>query len=255
MNDISKYLIYIIVLTGLAWLYSGFQMKGMPFVRDIHESLYEEPEQDEASKENFTFEYAKKEYVAQPLYDYSINGLVVSNSDISNMLDNYRVGREINLKDLCIIWGDNLKHRAFRKMKFWNKDSICFYEFGEYKKYEKNFDGSKLSNNHLVSDRDYLIKKINRVKAGDQVQISGHLVNYFPKGASEKLNESSISRTDSGDSASEIIYVERFHIIEPGKQTWSTLNSVFKKLFFFLIIVEIGFLFVAFQLKKELKKE
>ena len=255
MNDISKYLIYLIVLTGLAWVYAGFKMKGMPFVRDIHESLYDEPEQEETSIENFTFEYAEKEYVAQPLYEYKINGLVVSNSDITSMLDGYRMGRSINLKDLCLTWGDNLKNSAFRKMKFWNKSSTCFYEFGEYKKYLKTFNGNNLSNNHLVTDREYLIKKINRVKPGDQVRISGYLVNYFPKGASEKLAQTSTSRTDSGDVATEIVYVDMFHIIEPGKETWTMMYSVFKKLFYFLILIEIIYLCVAFQIQKEFKKE
>ncbi len=255
MKDISKYLIYLIVLLGVAWLYASYKTKGMPFVRDIHESLYEEPEQEEVSIENFQFRFDEKEYVAQPLSEYSINGLVVSHSDISNMLDGYRNNRSIDLKDLCLTWGDNLKSSAFRKIKFWNKASTCFYEFGEYKKYQKNFDGNKISNNHLVTDRDYLIKKINRVKPGDQVRISGYLVNYFPKGASERLAESSTSRTDSGDIASEIIYVEMFHIIEPGKETWTTVSSVLKKLFYFFILIEIVFLCVAFQLKKELKKE
>ena len=254
MNSLLKNVIYLIIVTGLAWLYASYKMKGMPFVRDIQPSSLLEPKQEETTKENFIFTYDDIEYVAQPLYDYQVNGVVVSHSDISSLFDNYRVGKNIHIKDLCITWGDNLKNTAFRKMKFWNRAWSCLYDFGEYKKYSQNFNGNNLSNNHLVADRPYVLKKIDRVKVGDQVSISGYLINYFPKGASEKSNNTSVSRSDSGDDAREIIYVDNLSIIEPGKQTWSTLNSAFKSLFFSLLALQVILTFFALVVKSEEKK-
>jgi len=254
MNKLLKNVIYLIIVTAMAWLYSSYKMKGMPFVRDIQPSSLLEPEQEKTSEENFIFTYDEKEYVAQPLYDYQINGVVVSHSNLSSMIDNYRTGKNIDIKDLCITWGDNLRNTAFRKMKFWNRAWSCLYEFGEYKEYSPNFNENKLSNNHLISDRSYTLKKIKRIKVGDQVSISGYLINYFPKGASEKLNKTSVSRSDSGDSASEIIYVNHLSIIEPGKQTWSTLSSVFKSIFFCLIALQLVLTFFALVVKSEDKQ-
>jgi hypothetical protein len=73
-----------------------------------------------------------------------------------------------------------------------------------------------MSNNHLLVERRDLLRTIRSMCAGDQVKISGKLVNVKARlvgkrgayDSSECSWNTSACRTDSGAGACEVIYVE-----------------------------------------------
>jgi len=86
------------------------------------------------------------------------------------------------------------------------------------------FNGDELSNNHLIASTPYIEKVIRSMRTGDQIMISGKLVNVEAKaiGKREKYESADISwqtsvvRGDSMGGACEIIYVTDAKIIKRG---------------------------------------
>lgn len=68
---------------------------------------------------------------------------------------------------------------------------------------------SHSANTHLIASNPEVAKQIDRIKDGDIVTLKGYLVKYR-----EEANDSwwewtsSTSRTDTGDGACELLYVE-----------------------------------------------
>ena len=80
------------------------------------------------------------------------------------------------------------------------------------------FNMQQLSNNHLISDDEYIRKQVQKIRIGDQIRVRGYLAGYTAGGGSKR--GTSTTRTDTGDGACETIYVEQFRIIEPATSYW-----------------------------------
>ncbi|OVE76497.1 hypothetical protein BVX98_05825 [bacterium F11] len=124
----------------------------------------------------------------------------------------------MDTKDFCVIWGENLKTEDFRKVKYKNGSWTCYVKWPA----GVSFDLYALSNNHLITDSDSIRNKIETVRKGDQVHISGNLVNYREVGNPYWRN-SSQSRKDMGNGACEVLFVEKLEILNPGTPLWYTL--------------------------------
>ena len=67
------------------------------------------------------------------------------------------------------------------------------------------------ANMHLIPANDEIESKIKSAKKGNLVKFKGFLVKVT--GENDWRWQSSLSRTDTGDGACEVIYVEEFEII------------------------------------------
>jgi len=74
----------------------------------------------------------------------------------------------------------------------------------------------ELSNNHLISDDDFIRSRVKDVHVGDQIRVRGYLASY----SSEKGGKTSTTRTDTGNGACETLYVQHFDIIRPATSYW-----------------------------------
>ena len=171
--------------------------------------------------------------------------MVVSKHNSKSWLDYYHKQWEdfINLKDVCVIWGENIETGVYRDLKFKNGSFTCYMDFksgvDKNAAYQK-FKNEALSNNHLLSADESINKKIIKAQEGDQIYLRGYLVRYshddFQRG-------SSITRTDAGNGACETIYLTDFRIIKEANVFWRVVFSLIKYLMIVLIIILLVLLF------------
>jgi hypothetical protein len=117
---------------------------------------------------------------------------------------------------ISMVWGNNTSGAQLDKIDFWNGIFTCNVKTRDQAAWE-SFDMYQLSNNHLISDDDFIRDQVRKVKVGDQVRIQGVLASYESPGG---LRGTSTTRTDTGDGACETIYVDRFEILQPATSYW-----------------------------------
>ncbi|MBU1177612.1 hypothetical protein KJ903_00155 [Patescibacteria group bacterium] len=220
---VSKRIIQVLLLLGaLAWTFSYFQKDKLPAPEQIDERLYQEPQQTKTEATPFIKQTGDIEYTIKPLFDYELYGLVGSFHNSESWWDYYHQewSDYLNVKDLCVIWGDNIKSGVYQDMKFASGSWTCYAEFksGTNQVEWDKFKYSQLSNNHLLAGEKDMNKQIMAAQTGDQVHLKGYLAEYSHGSGFER--GSSISRTDRGNGACETIYVTDFEIIKKGEEIW-----------------------------------
>lgn len=212
---------------------SGYYgLKGWPDQREIDEQVLNDPEQELINERSFTFEYEGSKYQLTPRANYSIQGLVVTHNNVAGIGDAYHTSKSVDLKDLCLVWGKNAVSPHLKDMTFWSEPWTCFVRAETSEAYA-DFAQDKLSNTHLLASTNYVRDTIRKIKIGDQVQMRGLLVDYYPHGASEALRKTSLVRDDTGNGACEVLYVEDIKIIREWKPFSSSLYQNGK---FYLIV-------------------
>jgi hypothetical protein len=218
--------IKIIFLFSLALLIISFiQQNKLPPKNEILKSVYLDPIQDQTSKSAFNIEKGGITYSIKPHYSYEINGLVVAQYDSENWLDVFHKNDLINTRDLCLVWGSNVKTDVFHKYRYKHGEFTCFLKFdGSYEDYvrpENQFSFSQISNNHLLPATQAIHNEMKKTNIGDQVSFSGYLVDYsYDVGQGEWQRTTSTTRGDEGNGACEIVYVTNFKILKRANQLW-----------------------------------
>jgi hypothetical protein len=121
-------------------------------------------------------------YRVDPEYDYDLVGMIVSfrhhdeNSRMHRLADDH-----LNMLDVCVVWGNNTSGAQLDKIDFWNGIFTCNVKTRDQAAWE-SFDMYQLSNNHLISDDDFIRDQVRKVKVGDQVRIQGVLASYESPG-------------------------------------------------------------------------
>lgn len=234
-------LIFFISIT--AFVISFFQIGKLPNRSEILNELKKDPLQTKTQTQSFETEKNGIVYVVEPIYNYELNGLIVSYHHSSSLFDYYHKKWEdyLNIKDICVIWDENIETGIYEKMKFKNKSYSCWTEFktGTTQKDWTKFKNENLSNNHLLSNNKKIDKKILDAKNGDQVYLKGYLVNYSIKNGTFS-RKSSTTRTDTAMGACETIFVEDFQILKKANTDWRNIHEISKYLLvgsFIILIV------------------
>jgi hypothetical protein len=211
-------LIFLISLT--LSILSCVKRNDFPSTIDIDPSLQVEPLQTTTTQAPFSVEFKDVQYDISPIYEYEIYGVVVSyrQHDGDQMLHK-SWNDHLNVADICVVWGSNASELPLNAFKFWNGQFTCNLETRDQTAWEQ-FDGNKLSNNHLLSADKYIRDVISDVKIGDKVRVRGSLSSYGTDG--RRIRGSSTVRTDTGNGACETIYVEDFSIISRMSNPWRT---------------------------------
>jgi hypothetical protein len=202
-----------------------FKKDDLPHRAVIDDSLFREPVQNAIDTEPFIRTSDGYSYEITPKYDYELYGLVVSQHSTDTWTDISHEYDTLNTKDICVIWGANLESDLYRYVKYWSGDFTCYYQYGGSAAARGTFDGNALSNNHLLPANEVLSEEIGKASVGDQIHITGMLVDYSttgPQGTSGKRTTST-TRTDTG---CEIIYTTAFEIIEKGNVVYHMAYSI-----------------------------
>lgn len=152
---------------------------------------------------------------------YQIAGRVVESYDYTSGMANIieaistkSAYNDIAIKDVAIAYGpmalvENHKKMTYimsgaRKIAYAVKDYSLFNTVGDI-----DVVKTYITNNHLIPANDEVRELIKKIDTDDYVQISGYLVDAMWEYGMYQYNlETSTTRTDVGDGACEIIYVE-----------------------------------------------
>jgi hypothetical protein len=210
----------ILLLFGII-IFTSIMKDRLPNPGEIEKALYLEPRQKETTVAPFTVQKKELTFTIEPLYEYELYGLVVSEYNTKSLFDLYHEEwkDDLNIKDICVIWGDNLKDDNFRKLTYHHGSWTC-YVSAKNRNIWKNFHANQLSNNHLLVDEGHLKNIIMQAKRGDQVFLSGYLAKYSRDDGFKR--SSSTSRDDRG---CEVIFVKQFEILKKNNSVWRMLNT------------------------------
>jgi len=230
----------IFVITIIAW----FEKDRLAKYHQMHAELNQDPIQEEMSAPQFSFDYRDETYHVQPLARYELWGLVVSHNNITGILDMYHDENSVDTKDLCLIWGNNLTSNDYKKVSYSSGAWTCYYQYP----YGVDFYPDALSNNHLLTADDAVRERIGQVRIGDQVHIQGMLVKYQAESNPSFWRDSSMVRTDTGDGACEVVYVESIDIIQTGAPLWHMTFFFGRWLTIGLILLRVGLMVLGVYL-------
>lgn len=234
----KKIINYLIIFLAIICIVTFFWRERLPDSATMLPAVFEEPVQKEVQKEALNIQ--KDDYQANIkfLYEYEINGLIVEDYDSEVWYDIMHKYDPFNTKDVCVIWGDNVKNNIYKNVEFSHGEFTCFYRTKS-----REFNKNQFSNNHLIPADHNLYKKIKKAKLGDQVSIKGYLVNSDISGPEniKARRYSSTVRTDTGNGACEVLYVKDFQVIKQGSPIANGLFEASKVLLAFFIVFKILF--------------
>lgn len=236
ITRIAKWAMYACLL---GWGISAWMITRLPPRDVIRDMLLKEPVQTNIEeKPPFAITYYGRKHQAVTIAEYEIWGLVVSQRDPARWytFDMEHDKYSLSPKDLCLIWGDNLKTDDYRKVSVRNDVFTCLYDYPE----TVRFNPVQLSNNHLVVDKLNLRDIVDDINIGDQVHIKGKLINYSEDRWGSRWRNTSITRGDIGQIASEAIYVDTLEILSTYNDTWDKLRQAFMVSTILLLCFRVG---------------
>ena len=221
MAKLAKWAMYFCLL---GWGVTLMLMSRLPDYTEIDPSLLQEPLQATVPTEKFLIDYRNQKNSVMNVATYDIRGLIVSHNDpfVWYRFDITHDEDSLNTRDICVMWGDNLKTNDFKRVSVHNDDSFCIYDYGPE---VRSFNPSKLSNNHLIANKQAIRDAISGLVVGDQVHITGKLVNYSEERWGERWRRSSMGREDTGDGSCEIILVESIRVLKSHNALWAAMND------------------------------
>jgi len=237
------------------------QMQNEPIQGEVHYDL-----------DNFTLRHKKRSYVVRPIADYQLWGMVVTHNNINAFTNMYHNENSLNIKDICVIWGENITNRSYLQMKFKSGEYTCYPDWKTFadKAIAYQYNGDKLSNNHLLARKKEVLKTIEKIRIGDQVYLKGMLVDYAPekgKDYDQAWRKTSISREDLNETsrsggACEVFFVEEIKILKQGNAIWYLLYDLGRVIILLTVILKVIIFFYAshveyqfFQDKNNIVKE
>ena len=210
--------------------------KQLPVVEEVVAEMQNEPVQKQTTKRPFDFDYRGETYLVEPMAEYELWGVVVTHNDITGMTDITHTEDSVDIKDICVVWGENIQSNDYRDVSYSSGDFTCFYSY----KYPMQFYHNQLSNNHLLSDNEQVRDTIHQVNIGDQVHLKGMLVNYASASRPEWKRKSSLIRNDTGRRACEVVFVNEFEILKSTNSLSNTLFTASIWLVVLSILLKIG---------------
>ncbi len=141
-----------------------------------------------------------KKEVLQPLADYVIRARVLHKQ-------RYRLDAVADLSplDLCVSWGQLSDSSLLDQIEISQSGRFCWYRWSGNEPVEKSVIESSIANIHTIPATDAVFADLKRLRPGDVVTLRGQLVRVDKRDGSEW--KSSLTRTDTGAGACEIMYV------------------------------------------------
>ena len=197
----------------LAW--GVWNLNALPTVQAIRPELLTEPRQTNGAQAEFKVQARGITYGIKPLAEYELQGLVVSRHDTHTWWDHiHRDTRDhLNVADLCVVWGDNLTSGVYRELAYSSGQFTCHVSSDKGAIWQR-FKPEQLSNNHLLTDRPELARRLKDVRVGDQIALRGLLAEYRHNEGFAYVRGTSLVRSDTGNGACETVFVTDFRVLK-----------------------------------------
>lgn len=214
-----------LLLCTAALGFALWQDHRLPAPATLLPQLQQEPLQKPVRQAAFTEEAGGVTYQIQPLYSYEIQGLVVSRHHADSWWDWIHAANadNLNVADLCMLWGDNAQSGVYRDISFSSGQWTCDFSTSSQGAYEA-FNQAQISNNHLLTIDRQLMTRIRQMRPGDQIRLKGYLAEYrHTANGVARFRGTSTVRTDTGNGACETLYVTEADILQPAPPLWRQL--------------------------------
>jgi len=212
-----------VLAAGACW----WMRDALPDWSKIRQDLYDEPKQVRVKRPPIDTRVDGVDYRIQPRYSYDLRGLVVSLHDSETWWDyaHKEWSDYLNVVDLCVVWGESARNGSYRSVSFSHSQWECLFSWREP---GLPFDVTEVSNNHLITVDPAVARRLRQVRIGDQIRFRGYLADYttYRNGAPTGTRVSSTVRTDTGNGACEVVFVEDFEILRAADRTWRTLGKI-----------------------------
>lgn len=151
--------------------------------------------------------WRKGDYTIKPLARFSVTARVLSRADYR-----FDAGAKLVPVDLALGWGRMSDSEVLKDIDISQSGRFYFWHVDTYEKLpipEREIIESS-ANMHLIPADRSTQHEIERVRAGDVVSFDGYLVRADAADGSAWI--SSLTRSDSGAGACELVWVENFSI-------------------------------------------
>ena len=217
-------LVYVWLLGALAfWPLASWRARSLPPADRLDASLRQEPRQRPTDRAPFTVELEGITYSVEPEFSYAIEGLVVSEHVTASWWRprtfHTRANDRLNVKDVCVVWGENAANGSYRQARFHSGEFTCYVRFAAAEP-ARAFVPRALSNNHLLAVDPNLRRQLSDLRRGDQIALRGYLASYSHNLGQGYRRGTSISRDDTGNGACETLYVSEVQVLRPGNPGW-----------------------------------
>ena len=241
---LKKIVKIMLLFSFIVFIVTLFYRNKFPDKETIQKKLYQSPVQIEVSKAPFEKKAGDTNYTITPQYSYELYGMIVSYHHSASWWDYYheKWNDFINMKDIGVIWGNNIKTEVYKDMQFSSGSWTCYYKWPN-SEVKSRFSEDYLSNNHLISTDPDINKEIMRADIGDQIYMKGYLADYTHSGW-RGPRKTSVTRTDRGNGACEVGYVTNFTILKKANET---IRLIYKMSKYFIIICLILLVFFFFK--------
>ncbi len=145
--------------------------------------------------------FAVKGYQVTPVAEFALEARVLAT-------ENYHAGREAELSptDLALGWGPMSDSAVLDRLQISQGNRFYFYRWSDQPPIPPGEIVEHSANMHMIPASDAVRRRLDRVRAGQVVALRGYLVRVqAPDGWHWN---SSMSRSDSGNGACEVVWVE-----------------------------------------------
>ncbi len=146
----------------------------------------------------------KGDYSIKPLAKFSLSARVLSRADYS-----WDTESKLAPVDLALGWGRMSDSAVLEKIDISQSGRFFYWRVREFPIPEREIIESS-ANMHLIPADDFAQREIERTRAGDVVTFDGYLVEA--DGPNGYKWTSSLTRSDTGAGACELVWVEHFAI-------------------------------------------
>jgi hypothetical protein len=196
-----KKLIFATALYGVVWFF---------FIREGEVTLRpgvmvnEEPRQ-EILRDAEPFQH--KGFRITPLARFDIKAKILSK-------ESYSLGRESDLSpiDLALGWGNMSDESVLETIRISQSNRYFYWHVDEFPIPRKEIE-THASNMHIIPADDRTESALKRARKGEIVHFSGYLVKVDTQDGWHW--SSSLSRSDTGNGACELVWVEAFQVEPP----------------------------------------
>jgi hypothetical protein len=236
LRVIQRWLAISLVVCVICAIYLSLRNVALPDASLIDRAIKEtEPLQQLSDGRAFTTVIKGYTYTLTPKATYDISGLVVSQHRGDALFNLDHKADPGNIKDVCVAWGEAITNGSYRKVRFTNGEFTCSYRWSGV--ITPPFNPEKVSNNHLIPANDTMARRIRAIHVGDQIRMTGLLVDYkvTKDGQDIFTRRTSLTRGDTGNGACEILYVTNLSVVargnhfqsDVGRYAWYTSLALF----------------------------
>jgi len=206
-----RIIVIIVVVIAASILTAKYFLEKPISVEEITTPLdpLENPVQNKVQDlENFTVNKGNLQLEIFLKREYEITAIMVSKK-------RYHYGWESKILpyDFALAWGKLADPEMKKFIKYSQMRRFYFYKYTRDCPLTQEYIGEHSSNNHLIPANKNILNVFRKIKKGDVIQLCGYLVNIKGTYKGKDVNwKTSTSRTDTGNGACEVFYVEKVRL-------------------------------------------